>query len=89
MAIIGFHPFTYGIEGLGRVLGIEIKGLTLEEDWYNDSLYIKQKIEEVKKDNFNWVIGDNISVEVAKTLGMNGILIESGKEALIQSVFEA
>jgi len=89
MAIIGFHPFTYGIEGLGRVLGIEIKGLTLEEDWYNDSFYIKQKIEEVKKDNFNWVIGDNISVEVAKTLGMNGILIESGKEALIQSVFEA
>lgn len=89
MAIIGFHPFTYGIEGLGRVLGIEIKGLTLEEDWYNDSLYIKQKIEEVKKDNFNWVIGDNISVEVAKTLGMDGILIESGKEALIQSVFEA
>jgi PAS domain S-box-containing protein len=89
MAIIGFHPFTYGIEGLGRVLGIEIKGLTLEEDWYNDSLYIKQKIEEVKKDNFNWVIGDKISVEVAKTLGMNGILIESGKEALIQSVFEA
>ena len=89
MAIIGFHPFTYGIEGLGRVLGIEIKGLTLEEDWYNDSLYIKQKIEEVKKDNFSWVIGDNISVEVAKTLGMNGILIESGKDALIQSVFEA
>ena len=89
VAIIGFHPFTYGIEGLGRILDIEIKELTLEENWYENTFYIQKKIEEVKKDGFNWVIGDNISIEVAKKLGMNGILIESGKEALIQSILEA
>jgi PAS domain S-box-containing protein len=89
IAIIGFHPFTYGIEGLGRILDIEIRALTLEEGWYDDTSYIKQRVEELKKENFNWIIGDNISVEVARELGMNGILIESGKEALIQSILEA
>jgi len=89
VAIIGFHPFTYGIEGLGKILDIEIKAFTLKEGWYDDASYIKRNIEVVKKEDFNWIIGDNISVEVAKKLGMNGILIESGKEALIQSIFEA
>lgn len=88
-AIIGFHPFTYGIEGLGRILDIEIRALTLEGDWYNNASYIKKKIEDVKKDNFKWLIGDNISVELAKKLGMNSILIESGKEALANAIFEA
>ncbi len=89
IAIIGFHPFTYGVEGLGRILDIEIKTFTLEESWYDDISYIRQNIEVVKKENFNWIIGDNISVEVARELGMKGILIESGKEALIQSILEA
>ena len=89
VAIIGFHPFTHGIEGLGRVLDIEIKALTLKEDWHNNAVYIQKKIEEIRRKNFNWVIGDNVSVEVAEKLGMNGILIESGKEALIQSILEA
>jgi PAS domain S-box-containing protein len=88
-AIIGFHPFTYGIEGLGRILNIEIRALTLEEDWYNDASYIKKNIKDVKEDNFEWLIGDNISVELAKELGMNSILIESGKEALANAIFEA
>lgn len=89
VAIIGFHPFTYGIEGLGRIFDIEIKTLNLEKNWYENVSYIREKIEEIKREQFDWVIGDHISVEVAKQLGMNGILIESGKEALIQSVFEA
>jgi len=89
IAIIGFYPFTYGIEGLGRILDIEIKELTLEESWHGEFFNIQKKIEEVKRENFNCVIGDNVSVEVAKKLGMNGILIESGKEALIQSILEA
>ncbi|HBY58122.1 MAG TPA: hypothetical protein DEG96_09770 [Candidatus Atribacteria bacterium] len=89
IAIIGFHPFTYGVEGLGRILDIEIKTFTLEESWYDDISYIRQNIEVVKKENINWIIGDNISVEVARELGMKGILIESGKEALIQSILEA
>lgn len=89
IAIIGFHPFTYGIEGLGRIFDKKIKSLTLEEEWYEEDSYIKQKIEELKIENFNCVIGDNVSVEFAKKLGMDGILIESGKEAIMQSILEA
>jgi len=40
VAIIGFHPFTYGIEGLGKILDIEIKAFTLKEGWYDDASYI-------------------------------------------------
>jgi len=89
VAVVGFSPFTYGIEDLGDVMGLNLKILTLNENWYEHPLYIEKKLKEIKMQGYNWVVGDNISVKVAKKLGMNALLIKSGKEALMQSILEA
>lgn len=88
-AIVGFCPFTYGVEGLGSIIDMELKALTLKESWYKQPYYIKKKLEEIKRQNYEWIVGDNISVEIAEQLGMNAVLVESGKEALMQSILEA
>ncbi len=89
VAIVGFYPFTYGIKDLGEIMNVNLKILTLNENWYEYPLYIEKKLKEIKMQGYNWVVGDNISVKVAKQLGMNALLIKSGKEALMQSILEA
>lgn len=89
VAIVGFYPFTYGIKDLGEIMNVNLKILTLNENWYEHPLYIEKKLKEIKMQGYNWVVGDNISVKVAKQLGMNALLIKSGKEALMQSILEA
>jgi PAS domain S-box-containing protein len=89
VAIVGFSPFTYGIEDLGDIMGLNLKVLTLKEDWYNQPHYIEKKLIEIKERNYHWVVGDNISVKIAKQLGMNTLLIRSGKETLAQAILEA
>jgi len=66
VAVVGFSPFTYGIEDLGDVMGLNLKILTLNENWYEHPLYIEKKLKEIKMQGYNWVVGDNISVKVAK-----------------------
>ena len=44
--------------------------LTLNENWYEHPLYIEKKLKEIKMQDYNCVVGDNISVKVAKQLGM-------------------
>jgi len=89
IAVVGFYPFTYGIKGLGDIMNIDIEILTLKENWYEHTLYVEKKLKEIKKQGYNWIVGDNISVEIAEQLGMNTVLVESGKEALMQSILEA
>jgi len=89
VAIVGFSPFTYGIEDLGDIMGLNLKVLTLKKDWYNQPHYIEKKLIEIKERNYHWVVGDNISVKIAKQLGMNTLLIRSGKESLTQAILEA
>ena len=89
VAVVGFYPFTYGIKGLGDIMNIDIEILTLKENWYEHTLYVEKKLKEIKKQGYNWIVGDNISVEIAERLGMNTVLVESGKEALMQSILEA
>jgi len=89
VAVVGFYPFTYGIKGLGNIMNIDIEILTLKENWYEHTLYVEKKLKEIKKQGYNWIVGDNISVEIGEQLGMKTVLIESGKESLMQSILEA
>jgi len=89
IAVVGFSPFTYGIEDLGDIMGLNLKVLTLKEEWHDRPHYIEKKLIEIKEQNYPWVVGDNISVKIAKHLGMNALLIRSGKETLAQAILEA
>src|SRR5690554_642021 len=90
IALIGFEPFTRGIdEGFGELMGIDLKKFTLREEWHDDKEYIKEKLKEAKELGYNCIVGDNISVVMAKELGMKSFLIKSGREAISRAIIEA
>ncbi len=89
IAVAGFNPFTYGLEGLEKILGIDLKILTLRGEWYDQTDFIETRLEEIKEQGYNYLVGDNISVRIARKIGMNTLLIRSGKEALAQSILES
>ncbi len=89
VAVVGFNTFTYGLECLRDAMDIKLEILTLKEEWYNRPHIILEKLKELKEKGYNWVVGDTISVKFAKQLGINAVLIRSGKESLVQAIFEA
>lgn len=89
IALVGFEPFTHGIEGFGEMLDLDLRVFTLKEEWYDDTAKIKEKILAVQKQGYQYVVGDNISVKISKELGMKSYLIKSGKETLVRAIIEA
>ncbi len=89
--VAGFYPYTFGIEieTLEEILGIKLKVLMLKEEWINCTGYIEEKLREAQRSSYFWLVGDHISVKLAEGLGINTVLIKSGKEALVQAIFEA
>lgn len=89
IAVVGFDPFTSGIKQLGDILDVDLKVVTIKPEWSNQPFYIEKKLEEIKAENYDWIVGDNISVKIAKKIGMNALLIRSGKESFAQAVSKA
>ena len=87
--VSGFRPFTAGIARWGHLFGIHFEILCLEDTIYSEPAVV---IEEFKRHNnkgYQWVVGDTFSVKVAQSLGMNSVLIDSGREAVLQAIAEA
>ncbi|WP_235420749.1 sigma-54-dependent transcriptional regulator [Jeotgalibacillus alimentarius] len=83
VALVGFSPITHGAATLCNILeyDVEVKTVHASGD-------VKPMLEALKANGFQIVIGDVITVQVAESLGLQGVLITSGKEALLQAVEE-
>src|SRR5690554_106725 len=88
IAVMGFDPFTFGTGELGDIMDVKLKVLTLDKKKYNQADYIEEELNKLKEENYNYLVGDYISVKVAKKMGLNAWLIRSGKEAIIQTIIE-
>ncbi|UUI38844.1 sigma-54-dependent Fis family transcriptional regulator [Oceanobacillus oncorhynchi] len=82
-AIVGFSNITQGAATISELLDLDIKTLTITRD-----SEVKEKLLELSKDGYEVVIGDVVTVQTAKQLGMTGVLITSGKEAVIDALEE-
>ncbi|MFD1388184.1 PrpR N-terminal domain-containing protein [Oceanobacillus sp. FSL W7-1293] len=82
-AIVGFSNITQGAATISELLDLDIKTLTITRD-----SEVKEKLLELGKDGYEVVIGDVVTVRTAKQLGMTGVLITSGKEAVIDALEE-
>jgi PAS domain S-box-containing protein len=84
IGIIGFGNVIYGAEALGDLLNLNLTTFTIqkEED-------VPIKLEEARKENVEIIVGDMVVVSHAKRMGYESILIESGKESILQSFHEA
>ena len=83
-AIVGFPNISQGAATICNLLDLDINTMTIQKD-----VEVEDRLKSLKNDGYEVVIGDVVTVEAAKQLGMNGVLITSGKEAVMESLDEA
>jgi transcriptional regulator with PAS, ATPase and Fis domain len=84
IGIIGFGNVVYGSHKLADLLNLDSMVFTVQREEE-----VPQKIKEARKEKVDIIIGDKVVVSYAKKLGYPSILIESGKESVLQSFHEA
>jgi PAS domain S-box-containing protein len=84
IGITGFRNVVYSCETIGKLLGMKLKQIVVEseEDAY-------EKISAAEREGVRIIIGDAVSVRQALKLGLEGVLIVSGKEAVAKAIEEA
>jgi PAS domain S-box-containing protein len=84
IGITGFRNVVYGCESLGNMLGMKIRQIVVESR--EDAL---EKVAAAARDGVGMIIGDAVSVKLASKLGIGGMLVVSGKEAVAKAIGEA
>ncbi|OPJ65619.1 sigma-54-dependent transcriptional regulator [Clostridium chromiireducens] len=67
----------------------ELMGYYIESQCYFEHKNISSIIENLKEENYELIIGDNMVYETAQKLGINSILLTSGIESLRSAIDEA
>lgn len=84
VGVVGFRNVIYGCEDFGEIWGIALQEITLENE--QSAL---EKIMAAKDQGINVIIGDAISIKLAGQYGLQGILIQSGKDAIYKAIKQA
>lgn len=83
-AIVGFSNVTHGAATICKLLDFDIQTYTITKEFE-----VKETLTNLKKHGYEVVIGDVVTVQAAKQLGLTGVLITSGKEAILEALEEA
>lgn len=84
IGVIGFRNVIYGCEELSRVIGVPLVEISLD-----DESEAADKIQMAARQGIRSVVGDAVSIKSAVRLGMDAIMIESGREAVFKATREA
>ena len=84
IGIVGFGNIIYGADHLGHLLNLNLSVFTIQREEE-----VPLVLEEAKKQGIGFIIGDKVVVSHANRLGQESVLIESGKESILQSFHEA
>ncbi|MDL0421255.1 PrpR N-terminal domain-containing protein [Caldibacillus thermoamylovorans] len=79
-AIIGFSNITKPAHTIAELLGIDLDIITI-----NDQNEVGDVIRNLKKNNFDLIIGDQITSRIAAEYELNSILILSGEESTMDA----
>lgn len=83
VALVGFENICRGAKTLSSILEYEIEMFTISH-----RNQVRSQLKELKRLGYTIVIGDVVTVEEAQKLGIRGILITSGKEAILDAFDE-
>ncbi|MBZ5200562.1 PrpR N-terminal domain-containing protein [Planomicrobium chinense] len=83
-ALVGFANITIGAASIVSLLEIDLKVVTLTE-----ASDVEPVLNGLKAEGYTRILGDVITVNAAQQLGLNGLLIQSGRESILQSLEEA
>lgn len=84
IGIVGYRNVVFGIDTLTDVLK-----LNLIPVFFNDEEEAPRQVFEVASRGVKKFVGDTIGIKTVKEMGLEGYLIESGKEAILSSINEA
>ncbi|KYZ75085.1 Fis family transcriptional regulator [Anaerosporomusa subterranea] len=84
VGVVGFRNVIYGCEDLHDIWGVELKEITLGNEGE-----AQEKIAKAARMGIRAIIGDAISARLAIRYGLEGILIQSGKEAIYKALRQA
>ncbi|MGM7721779.1 PrpR N-terminal domain-containing protein [Metabacillus sp. Hm71] len=79
-AIVGFSPISEGAATISGILDIEFSTFKVRQEEEVEPILLK-----LKKEGYQMIIGDVITVKKAEKIGLNGILLTSGKESVIKA----
>ncbi len=85
-AIVGSSNMLIGIETLSKAINFPVTQYHLSE---NTVAEVKYNIDLAKQEGNRVIIGGTNGSKYAESLGLKGILIESGRESIYQSLLEA
>lgn len=83
-AIVGFSNITSGAQSI-----IDVMDLPLQVYTISNSEEVAPLIVELKASGYHHIVGDAITSSTANAYGLNGFLIQSGKESIIKSLEDA
>lgn len=82
-AIVGFSNITLGAKTITDILDIGIEVFTVAKEEEVEALVF-----DLKSNGFELIMGDVVTVEAAAKFGLEGILIQSGREAIFDSFYK-
>ncbi|SDQ17907.1 sigma-54-dependent Fis family transcriptional regulator [Virgibacillus salinus] len=83
VALVGYANISQGAATICNILEFDVKMITIKS-----RTEVRGHLEELKQQGFAVVIGDVITVQVAEQVGLRGVLITSGKEAVTDAFEE-
>lgn len=83
-AIVGFSSITNGAKAIIDLLEIPIDIFTIDNEEETEPL-----LKKLKQDGYQLIMGDVVTFDTASRLGLLGILIQSGREAIFDAFKEA
>ncbi|MFD1037374.1 PrpR N-terminal domain-containing protein [Virgibacillus byunsanensis] len=83
VALVGYSNISQGAATICNILEFDVKMITIES-----RSEVRGHLEMLKEQGFTVVIGDVITVQVAEQVGLRGVLITSGKEAVTDAFEE-
>ncbi|NLG79249.1 MAG: hypothetical protein GX492_05425 [Firmicutes bacterium] len=81
IGVVGFKNVIYGTEGIQDALGVSLRLIYLEHE-----ADAEEQIAAAVRGGLQVIVGDAISARITAKYGAKGVLIESGKEAIINSI---
>jgi transcriptional regulator, propionate catabolism operon regulatory protein len=79
-AIVGFPPISEGAATVCQILEIDISPFVISKEEE-----VKPTLKQLLEKGYEVIIGDVITVKEAENLGLNGVLITSGKESILKA----
>ncbi|WP_181348051.1 sigma-54-dependent transcriptional regulator [Thalassobacillus sp. CUG 92003] len=83
-ALVGFPNISRGASTICSILDMDVKTVTI-----SSREEVTELLRELKSEGYTLVIGDVVTIRQAERIGLQGILITSGKEAVMESFEEA